>query len=211
MQVAKQQIYLIGLDVMTAPQRATLARRYEGLKYFDDAAQFTAWIDYARMPSRACIVMPLRHAPLSGIDLLDILRADHVATPVVLITGANELIDAVRTTRYDGVHTLWPPFEIQRVIDTVDRALLESDRRRAEHDADPTSLEERIASLSLRQRQVLHCVFAGAANRSIASDLGISVKTVELHRACMMKKMQADSVIELIRMLAEIGKPMQSA
>ncbi len=206
-------LYLVGALAEWASHEPALAAHYASVRRFDDAAVFTDWLDYANMPTHTCVLMPLRHRPLSGLDLLDILRADMVAMPVVLLARSEELIDAVRTTRYDGVYMVWQPFGQARILDAINRALSEWDIARdiVIEPAPCISLKERIATLSMRQRQVLHYVFAGNANRAIADHLGISVKTVELHRASMMKKMQADSVVDLIRMLADYGRALQDA
>lgn len=212
-QKTTQQIFLIGPDADWDKHMSCLADRFHALRRFDDAATFTTWIDYSRLPANACVAMRLKSAPLSGLDLLDILRADMVLLPVVLLARADELLDAVRTTRYDGVYTVWQPYRNAHLISAIERALREWD---VGHDCSGNArpcatIEERIESLSMRQRQVLHQVFAGNANRAIAGELGISIKTVELHRACMMKKMQAASVVDLIRMLADFGRALQEA
>ncbi len=206
-------LYLVGARAEWAPYQPALAARYPSLRRFDDAAVFTHWLDYSNLPTHNCVLMPLRHTPLSGLDLLDILRADMVAMPVVLLARSEELIDAVRTTRYEGVYMVWQPYRQARIFDAVERALNEWDIAQDSTDHSPpcASLKDRIATLSMRQRQVLHYVFAGNPNAAIASHLGISIKTVELHRASMMKKMQADSVVDLIRMLADYGRALQDA
>jgi two-component system response regulator FixJ len=178
------------------------------LQSFEDAPAFLQDIDYERVPDRTCVLTHLDLTPISGIELLDVFRSDRVTLPIVLIGALSQLELAVKAMRYSGTYILWRPFAtslLEQVLASVLREWNEAPRNTA---ADPEqhslrALEERFASLSRRQRQVLRYVFEGNGNRAIAERLGISVKTVELHRACMMRKMHADSVAALIRMMSE--------
>lgn len=178
------------------------------LQPFDDAPAFLQSIDYERLPEHTCVLTHLDLAPINGVELLDVFRADRVTLPIVLIGAISELQLAVKAMRYSGTYILWRPFAttlLQQVVASVLREWNEPPRQTAATAEQSTlrALEERFASLSRRQRQVLRYVFEGNGNRAIAERLGISVKTVELHRACMMKKMHADSVAGLIRMMSE--------
>jgi FixJ family two-component response regulator len=202
-------IYLI--DDRSA-RRATLSETlaacgYE-LEQFADAPGFLAAVDYAKVPARACVLTHLDLAPMTGVELLDVFRADRVTLPVVLTGAISELRMAVKAMRYSGTYILWQPYAaslLEEVVASVLREWHEAPRRGAvesERDALRT-IEDRFASLSRRQRQVLRHVFEGNANRTIADALGISVKTVELHRSCMMKKMRVESATALIRMMSD--------
>jgi FixJ family two-component response regulator len=202
-------IYLIDNDRGRRLDLAeTLKGRGYGLSAFEHVPGFLDGIDYDRLPDAACIVTHLRLTPMSGIELLDVLRADRIALPSVLIGTTAELHLAVKAMRYGGTYVLWRPFPaslLDEVIASVLREWSETPAPRAPDSDESTmrAFEDRLASLSLRQRQVLRRVFEGSANRDIADDLGISVKTVELHRSGMMKKMHANSVASLIRMMSE--------
>jgi FixJ family two-component response regulator len=202
-------IYLIDND---RGRRQDLAEALKGRGYelsaFEHVPGFLDGIDYDRLPDAACILTHLRLAPMSGVELLDVLRADRIALPAVLIGTTAELNLAVKAMRYGGTYILWRPFPaslLGEVIASVLREWNETPAPRAADSDESTmrALEDRLASLSFRQRQVLRRVFEGSANRDIADDLGISVKTVELHRSEMMKKMHADSVASLIRMMSD--------
>ena len=204
-------IYLIDND---ASRRSRLAGDLERHSYavesFADAPAFLDRIDYAHVPPSSCVLTYLSLEPLSGVELLDIFRADRVSLPTVLIGATCELQLAVKTMRYGAGYILWRPFTTELLVDVVKNVLREwSDVAAAPPAAviadrdNIESLEERFSSLSRRQREVLRYVFEGNGNREIASHLGISVKTVELHRACVMKKMRADSLIALVRMMAD--------
>lgn len=195
-------VYLIDSDM---ERRATLAQGFDAkrhhLQMFDDVAGFIDWIDYSNVPEAACVVTHLDLAPLNGIDLLRILRADQVTLPAVLMGTIDHLSLAVQAPRYGYACTLWRPVSAAIVTQAVQSVLFEWNAT-APAAVSQECVEQRFASLSRRQRQVLHYVFEGNCNRAIADALGISVKTVELHRACLMKKMCADSLVDLIKMAA---------
>jgi two-component system response regulator FixJ len=187
---------------------AALAERGYQLETYDSAPAFIAAIDYDRVPPRSCVLTHLDLAPMTGIELLDVFRADRVTLPVVLTGALTDLRVAVKSMRYGGTYILWRPFSAAHLDEVVTSVLREW------HEAPPPGsaeterdalreIDDRVASLSKRQRQVLRYVFEGTGNREIADHLGISVKTVELHRACMMKKMQVDNVTALIRTMSD--------
>jgi two-component system response regulator FixJ len=204
-------IYLIDND---ASRRTALAKDLEEHAYavdtFADAPTFLDRIDYSHVPPASCVLTYLSLEPLSGVELLDVFRSDRVSLPTVLIGATSELQLAVKSMRYGAGYVLWRPFTTALLVDVVKNVLQEwadvapiqptppsTDRDNIE------SLEERFTSLSRRQREVLRYVFEGNGNREIAAHLGISIKTVELHRACVMKKMRAESLIALVRMMAD--------
>jgi two-component system, LuxR family, response regulator FixJ len=202
-------VYLIDND---HGRRATLVAALEGLQHklevFDDAPTFLNQIDYDRLPSGACVLTHLSLKPISGLELLDVFRADRVTLPTILIGTTAELSLGVRALRYGTSYVLWRPFTAALLMDVVSNVLREWSAPPAAPVASVDqdnlrSLEDRFSSLSKRQRQVLRYVFEGNGNREIATTLGISIKTVELHRACAMKKLRAESVIELVKMMTD--------
>lgn len=201
----RQHVYLIDND---HARRARLADMLDAEHLrpwsFDSVLGFVQWLDYDSLPESACVLTHLTLAPLSGVELLDVFRADGVSLPTVLIGSSSELRLAIKAMRYGGTCVLWQPFSAA-LLNEVIQTMLREWRAPAPADAPEAAahaVEQRFACLSKRQREVLRQVFSGNANRTIARTLGISVKTVELHRACMMKKMQADSVVSLIRMMS---------
>ena len=144
---------------------------------------------------------------ISGLDLLDVLAADQVRLPVILMTAPQEFQLAAKSLDYEDSYVLKMPFsdqELLTIVGGVMKAWCSDEQRQRELET-----FARIASLSPRQRQILTQVFCGVSNRAIANKLGISVKTVELHRSCMMKKMRAESLIELIKMATPYRQYMQ--
>jgi FixJ family two-component response regulator len=210
----RDHVYLIDNDRRRRAQLAEmLDTGRQQLWSFDSVPGFIQWIDYDRVPTSACVLTHLTLAPMNGIELLDVFRADGISLPTVLIGSASELHLAIKAARYGGTYVLCWPFsaaQLNEVIVTMIREWREPAPAPLDESSDTShSIEERIASLSKRQRQVLRQVFAGNGNRTIASALGISIKTVELHRACMMKKMGATSVVALIRMLSNCRQALE--
>jgi two-component system response regulator FixJ len=208
--MSRNHVYLIDNDrERRARLAAMLDAKQQQVWSFDSVPSFIQWVDYERLPHCACVLTHLTLAPMNGVELLDVFRADGISLPSVLIGTTSELSLAIKAMRYGSTCVLWWPFPATVLNDAVATIQVEW-RRPASPPTDatsdtPQSVEERFASLSRRQREVLRQVFAGHGNRAIAHVLGISIKTVELHRACMMKKMRADSVVALIRMMSNHG------
>jgi two-component system response regulator FixJ len=201
----RHHVYLIDNDrARRARLAAMLDDRRQRLWTFDSVPGFIQWLDYERLPAAACVLTHLTLSPMNGVELLDVFRADGVSLPTVLIGTASELPLAIKAARYGGTYMLWWPFPAQLLNDVIETMVTEWRAAAPLDDSGDGShaIEERFATLSKRQREVLRQVFAGNGNQTIARTLGISVKTVELHRSCMMKKMRADSVVTLIRMLS---------
>jgi FixJ family two-component response regulator len=208
-------IYLIDCDRY---RRGTLASILQthlyAVEVFDTAPAFLNQIDYQRLPPNACVLTYLTLKPLSGVELLDVFRADRVTLPTILMGATRELALAVKAMRYGASYVLWEPFKASLLIEVVANVLREwtdtASSTSADADRDALrSIEDRFSSLTPRQRQVVRYVFEGNGNREIAAALGISIKTVELHRACAMKKMRAQSVIALIRMMSDFHRALE--
>jgi two-component system, LuxR family, response regulator FixJ len=205
----RSHIFLIDNDRSRRESlKAALAERGHQLSAFEHGPAFMDSPDYERLPETACLLTHLDLAPMTGIEVLDSLRADRITLPAVLIGATSELRLAVKAMRYGGTYVLWRPFTPSVLCEVVESVLREWNETpgagsfERERDA-LRMIEDRVASLSRRQRQVLRYVFEGNGNRAIADLLGISVKTVELHRACMMKKMCVESVGSLIRTMSD--------
>lgn len=209
----RQHVYLIDNDRARRVQLATmLDAGQQRLWSFDSVPSFLQWIDYERIPASACVLTHLQLAPMNGVELLDVFRADGISLPTVLIGSPTDTPLAIKAARYGGTYVLWRPFSAA-LLNEIVATMLSEWQSPAPPSEDTTgtshSIDERFASLSKRQREVLRQVFAGNGNQTIARTLGISIKTVELHRACMMKKMRADSVVSLIRMLSNYHQALE--
>ncbi|MCH4559159.1 response regulator FixJ [Mesorhizobium jarvisii] len=147
---------------------------------------------------KACLVTDLRMPDMSGVELLEKLNKIGAAVPVVVITGDGDVPMAVAAIRAGASDFIEKPFEDEVLIEAVKRAasLLQPD---TEVINDVPAMRERLNNLSEREREVLSAVVAGMPNKTIADDLNISPRTVEVHRANLMFKMQASSLPELVR------------
>jgi len=167
-----------------------------GVRTYDSAVAFLANFESSE---RGCIVTDVRMPEMSGIELLRRLKDMSIDLPVIVITGHGDISLAVEAMKAGAVDFLEKPFEDNRVLAAIGSAL---DRNREEgaRASERAAIRERMASLSQRERQVLDGLVAGLPNKTIAFDLGISSRTVEVYRANVMTKMEANSLSELVRM-----------
>ena len=143
---------------------------------------------------------------MTGIELLQRLRAKQIKLPVIVITGHGDIPLAVEAMKSGAIDFIEKPFAEEAILRAVRSAEDRAKKlgRRSEEDA---QVAARLASLSERERQVLDGLVAGNANKTIAYELGISPRTVEVYRANLMTKMQAKSLSELIRMTLAVRAP----
>ncbi|AXX98597.1 response regulator transcription factor [Profundibacter amoris] len=148
-----------------------------------------------------CLLLDIRMPGLSGLDLQQVLQRLNSSLPVIFLTGHGDVPMAARAFKAGAFDFLEKPCNDQVLLDRVQEAVAEHRRLLAERDQQ-TELRQRINALTERERQVAERVSCGLRNKEIAADLGISQKTVELHRHNVMDKMQVDSVAELARIWA---------
>ncbi len=166
------------------------------------AAAFLGQLPAANL---GCVITDVRMPGLSGIDLLKRLKERKIGVPVIVITGHGDVPLAVEAMKFGAVDFLEKPFDDEVLLASVQSAL----RRRegqSKRVTERTVIEQRLAALSNRERDVLGGLVAGRANKQIAFDLGISPRTIEIYRANLMEKMRAASLSDLVRMalIAEI-------
>lgn len=147
----------------------------------------------------SCLVLDIRMPGMSGLDLQAELAAREIRVPVIIITGHAEVPVAVRAMKAGAFDFIEKPFSDQLLLDRIARAI-EFDTQARRGRSAQADVASRLAQLTPRERQVMELVIAGKANKVIASELGLSPKTVEVHRAHVMKKMQADSLADLVRL-----------
>jgi FixJ family two-component response regulator len=149
-------------------------------------------------------VLDVRMPGMSGLDVQTELAQRGAELPTIVVTGHAEVAMAVRAVKAGAIDFIEKPFSDQLLLDRV-RQALEIDRQSREVRTRREEARRRLASLSAREREVLGLVVAGKANKEIAAALGLSPKTVEVHRAHVMSKMAADSLAELIRVAILAG------
>ena len=162
------------------------------------------FLDAAVGGGEGVLLLDVRMPGLSGLDLQAKLRAKHDNLPIVFITAFGDVPLAVDAMKAGAVDFLEKPFTKATILDCIGRALSLSTQVRVE-DRFSADAKTRVESLTPRERQVLERVISGRQSKIIAFDLGISVRTVENHRARIMGKMQAQSVSHLVRMALAAG------
>ena len=163
---------------------------------FATAQQFLA---SERRDSPSCLVLDIRLPGISGLDLQHELKKAGVKIPIIFISGHADIPMSVRAMKSGAFEFLTKPFRDQDLLDVVQRAL-RRERVLREKQRQLAELQERYARLSVREREVMNLVVAGRLNKQIAAELRASETTVKIHRGHVMKKMQADSLPELVRM-----------
>ena len=162
----------------------------------------TAFLDQYDGNRAGCLVLDIRMPGMSGLDLQQALNERHSILPIVFITGHGDVPMAVEAMQAGAVDFIQKPFRDQDLIDRINKGLnKDGEMREALRARDDIRL--RIGELTPREREVLDLVTAGKANKVIAGDLNVSQRTVEIHRARVMEKMNANSLAHLVRMVIE--------
>jgi two-component system response regulator FixJ len=163
---------------------------------FSSAQEFLAALQQDKQFD--CIVSDVRMPGMSGIDLVRELKNRNVGAPIVLITGHGDVDMAVAAIKVGATDFIEKPFDESRLLASVRDAIEESQQR--EHVAEQKDLPAKFESLTARQRQVMELAVAGLSNKEIGSQLNISPKTVENHRAWVMERIGARNIAELVRL-----------
>ena len=148
-----------------------------------------------------CLVLDLRMPEMSGLDLQNELAARHIRLPIIMISGHADVASAVRALKAGALDFLEKPFARNDLVARVQEALA-LDARARETETERIRIEGCVARLTPRERQVMALVVSGKTNKNIAGELGLCEKTVEVHRARVMTKMEADSLAHLVRLVA---------
>lgn len=162
-------------------------------------ATFTNARDFLTAPPvPGCIICDVRMPLMTGLELLHQIRGDQDFRPMILISGHGDVAMAVEAIKNGAFDFIEKPFENAQMVEVVTNALLVAETKFADK-IELSELRDRYAALSERQREVMTFVLEGLSNKEIARELGISPRTVEVHRAWVMNKMGASSLADLIR------------
>ena len=155
-------------------------------------------------PGPSCLVLDVRMPGVSGLDLQETLASAVHEIPIIFITGHGDIPTTVKAMKAGAVDFLAKPFAGKDLLDAIQRAVAK-DTRNLGAEARDDEVRSRVKRLTPRERQVLALVVTGMLNKQIASELGIGEKTVKVHRARVMEKMQAGSVAALVRLADAVG------
>ena len=157
-----------------------------------------------------CLVLDVRMPGASGLDLQKILNQEGTDLPIIFVTAHADVPLTVRAMKAGALEVLTKPFDDQQLLDAVYHAL-EQERVRSHDREELQRLRERFETLTAREREVMGHVVTGKLNKQIAGELGTAEKTIKVHRAQVMHKMQADSVAELVRMADRLDPDQRSS
>jgi len=152
----------------------------------------------------ACLVLDIRMPGLSGLDLQDELVAAGRTLPIIFVSGHGNIPLSVRAMKAGAVDFIEKPFEDQSLLDAINHSL-KKDRQAKLEQAESREIQRRVDSLTPREREVFAHVVSGKLNKQIAFKLGTSERTIKAHRARVMKKMQANTLTDLIRLAEKVG------
>ena len=178
-----------------------------------DAVVFASAQEFLEDPVREhsdCVVTDLRMTGLDGLELQETLNQVLPDVSVVFLTGYGDIPTSVHAMKARAVDFLEKPVEEDSLLATIDRAAERSRQSKARR-IDLLKLEGRYATLTPREREVFTLVTAGLLNKQVGAELGAAEKTIKVHRARVMRKMEADSAADLVRMAQRLGVPAKSS
>jgi two-component system response regulator FixJ len=200
---ARPTIFIVDDDAAVRDALKLLLRSVgQAVETFGSAQEF---LDAYAEDRPGCLVLDIRMPGMSGLELQQKLNERHSIIPIIFITGHGDVPMAVEAMQAGAVDFIQKPFRDQDLIDRINQALEKDSSNRAAL-GERNDIRRRLETLTPREREVLDLVVHGKANKVIAGDLKLSQRTVEIHRARVMEKMQASSLAHLVRMVLEVGQ-----
>ena len=198
-----QTIYVVD-DDKPALDSLSLLLTAEGyaVRSHESAGTF---LDGIKQNERGCVIADVRMPGMSGLDLLAVMKGRRVSMPVIFVTGHGDVHLAVEAMKRGATDFFEKPLDAGALLASVRSALM-SENDICPSNAETRILQKRFATLSKREKEVLAGLLRGQHNKVIAKELGISMRTVEVHRAHLMNKMQAESLPELVKMALAIAR-----
>jgi FixJ family two-component response regulator len=200
-------VFVVDDDASVREALSSLIRSIDlNVETFSSAREF---LQHKRPDVPACLVLDVRLPGLSGLDLQRELVTAKNGIPIIFITGHGDVPMSVRAMKAGAVEFLIKPFRDQELLDAIQQAI-ERDSELLKHRSEAAILNSRYQALTPREREVMGLVVRGLLNKQIAGELGTSEITVKIQRGQAMKKMQAQSVPELVRISEKLGLSNQS-
>jgi FixJ family two-component response regulator len=198
----EQVVFVVDDDASVRDSLKNLLESVELHAELFDSAQ--AFMNFRLPDVPSCLILDVRLPGLSGLEFQNELLKLGVSLPIIFITGHGDIPMSVRAMKLGAVEFLTKPFRDQDLLEAV-RVALDRDRARRRDTKTVAALRARYESLTAREKEVIGFVVAGLANKQIAAKMGISNATAKVHRANIMRKMQARSLAELLRMADWLG------
>lgn len=173
-----------------------------GVATFSSPSEF---LEQHNPRAAGCLVLDVAMPGLNGLELQEALTANGSAMPIIFLTGRGDIPMSVQAMKGGASDFLTKPVHDEDLLKAVSAAL-EKDRIGRQGRAELDEIQERLATLTPREREVLNHVVSGQLNKQIANDLGTVEKTIKVHRARVMEKMKVNSVAELVRLTERLGK-----
>ncbi len=200
---ARPTIFVVDDDSAVRDSLKLLLRSVgQAVETFSSGQEF---VDAYSEDRPGCLVLDIRMPGMSGLEMQQKLNERHSILPIIFITGHGDVPMAVEAMQAGAVDFIQKPFRDQDLIDRINQALEKDTNNRAAL-GERNDIRRRLETLTPREREVLDLVVHGKANKVIAGDLKLSQRTVEIHRARVMEKMQASSLAHLVRMVLEVGQ-----
>jgi FixJ family two-component response regulator len=204
----KEVVYIIDDDASVREGVGELIRSVGlGVQTFASSQEF---LDSKRPDAPGCIILDVRLPGRSGLESQKVLQNQSIPLPVIFISAHGDVPISVRAMKSGAIEFLTKPLREQELLDAV-HAGIERDRARRQEAELIADLRTRYDSLTAREREIMHLVVTGSMNKQIAAQAGLSEVTVKVHRAHVMQKMRARSLVDLVRMADSLGVTTQSA